>query len=105
MVGCWLGDGSGMAHPRLVASLLQALLSHGDLSEIPCVMVHLWASTEPQVTPEEVRAGKMKVLGKIQQPSQTRVPTNSAVYSWTKIIQSFESIGGLETEFLGRSKK
>lgn len=45
-------------------------LSHGELSEIPYVlMVHLWASAKPQVAPEEVRAGEIKVLGQINTPT------------------------------------
>ena len=31
-------------------------------------MVHLWASAEPQVAPEEVRAGEIKVLGQTNTP-------------------------------------
>lgn len=54
--------------PSLVSSLLLTLLTQGELSKVPCVMVHLQASTEPQVTPEEVGAGENQVLGQTQPP-------------------------------------
>lgn len=87
----------------MAASLLQALPSPGELSEIPCVlMVHLWASAEPQVTPEEVRAGEMKVLGQTNTPPPNPGCLLTQVFihgpkKKKKKRQSFESINGTET--------
>ena len=57
-------------------------------------MVHLWASAKPQVAPEEVRAGEIRVLGQTNTPTPN---TGCLLFMGQKKKKSFESIYGAET--------